>query len=129
MYDGKLIKEVEEVTTREVKETLFLFEENEATIHLFYKGKPVKEVSTLHDGYGEMSCMKNAIEGAEQLAKYYGIDKDSEMSVEIELIVYQIKKRLTGEFLGNPKYDMVGYREEIKKEFVWSTKTDTKEGK
>ena len=130
MYDGKLIGEVEERTEPKV-EKFHIFEENEATIVMRYKGRHMKGLSTHGDFFGELSCVGNALLSALETMKAYEIDQDSEATIEIELRRYREARKKTGEttFSGEDEYERVDgkYPEVIFEGVIWSSKNPVKE--
>ena len=129
-YQGKFIKEVQETTEPETK-TFYMFEENEAKMIMNYKGHFIKDMASYHDMFGELTCVKNAIEDAKDIAKKLEIDENSEATLEVELHRYSIKKQKTGRknFYRKDEdgYDSIGYHETIERKIVWTTKDPTPE--
>lgn len=125
-YDGKIIEEIEE-KTEPVTEKFTLFLEHEATIKLMLNGHEVKGGSTYGEFYGELSCIKNAIEGAEHWMEFYNISKDSDAEIHVVLETYKIKKKKVGikkygPRKGQDEFESVGYPLDKKEQVVWNSR-------
>lgn len=126
-FQGRIIEEMEE-TTQPEKKMFYVFVEYVADVEMHYKGHHIRGFSTMNDYYGEFTCIKNAIEEALEHAKEYGIDKDSEASIQVLLRKEHLKKQKTGKkqyfHPEEDEYEQVEWRSQLHKEerTIWTTR-------
>ncbi len=126
-YQGKFLEETKE-ETKPLVETFYLFEENEAQIEYSCNGIELKDGSSFHDMFGELTCVDNAIKDAKELVKHFKLRKESDLVISVKLTKHKVKKKKTGKKCFYDKkqdeYESVGYPERISEETVWSSEKD-----
>lgn len=95
-YQGTIVGETERTKPVEVVEILYVFHENEAIVRYIHGGHVLKEGSTYNDYYGELTCLKAAIESARHAMKCFNITPESELRVEVVLKVERSYRKKTG---------------------------------
>jgi len=113
-YDGKLIKEVKELS-KPVEETFFFFEDNEATALMLLNGIEIKEFNTC-------SSIEYAIQEAKEMMERYNVGEDSVVTLKVVNRVYETKRRMVEPFIdGSPRYEDVGGSKTLSETIVWDS--------
>jgi len=126
-YNGELIRvEKEKPVPAPEPETLYIFHEQTTQPRCFYNGMLIKEGSVFCDVMKKGQCIENGIREAERICDHYKVTKDSELVVELHLVVSEEKRRLLPrephQRPGEDRYQCVQHPVQVKREIIWTSR-------